>query len=123
MQDHRKLRVWQRAQERCVRVYHLTQGYPPTERFGLTAQVRKAAVSVGANIAEASRRDSRPDKRRILNIAQSEAAEVMSELDVGCRLEYRGREAAENLVAEYDGLGGSLERLRQRILEGHDDDA
>ena len=106
MQDHRKLRVWQHAQERCVQVYALTQGYPPDERFGLTAQVRKAAVSVGANIAEASRRASRPDKRRILNVAQSEAAEVMPELDVACRLQYRGREIAEKLVAEYDGLGG-----------------
>jgi four helix bundle protein len=122
MQDHRRWRVWQRAQELCVQVYVLTGGYPAAERFGLTAQLRRAAVSVGANIAEASRRASRPDKRRILNVAQSEAAEVMSELDVGCRLQYRGRDTAEKLVAEYDGLGGSLERLRERILEGSDDE-
>ena len=122
MQDHRRLRVWQRAQELCVQVYLLTADYPAAERFGLTAQVRKAAVSVGANIAESSRRSSRPDKRRILNIAQGEAAEVMSELDVACRLRYGGREVAETLVADYDALGGSLERLRQRILEGSDDD-
>ena len=122
MQDHRKMRVWQRAQELCVEIYLLTADFPPEERYGLSGQLRRAAVSVGSNIAESSRRASRPDKRRILNVAQGEAAEVMSELDVACRLGYRGRETSEALITHYDHLGGSLERLRQRILEGSDDD-
>ena len=118
MQDHRKLRVWQRAQELCVEIYRLTADYPPEERYGLTGQVRKAAVSVGSNIAEGSRRVSRKDKARIFNFAQSEAAEVMSELDVGCRLGYRGIEKARELVTNYDALGGSIDKLRVSVLNG-----
>ena len=101
-----------------MQIYRLTADFPPEERYGLTAQLRRAAVGVGSNIAEASRRASRPDKRRVLNIAQGEAAEVMSELDVACRLHYQGEEVARDLVAQYDSLGGSLEKLRQRIREG-----
>lgn len=122
MQDHRKMRIWERAQELCVNVYVLTADFPVEERYGLTAQIRRAAVSVGSNIAESSRRASRPDKGRILNLAHSEAAEVMSELDVACRLKYRGRETAGRLVEEYDRLGASIERFRQRVLEGTDKD-
>ena len=54
MQDHRKMRIWQRAQEWCVQVYLLTADFPEEERYGLTSQVRKAAVAVGSNIAESS---------------------------------------------------------------------
>jgi four helix bundle protein len=118
MQDHRKLRVWNRAQELCVEVYQLTADYPSEERYGLIAQVRKAAVSVGANIAEGSRRVSRKDKARILNVGQGEAAEVMSELDVACRLGFGSRAEAQRLVEEYDKLGASVESFRQTVLAG-----
>lgn len=121
MPDHRTMRM-QRAQELCVQVYVLTADFPNEERYGLTAQVRKAAVSVGSNSAESSRRASRPDKGRILNLAHGEAAEVMSELDVACRLKYRGKEIAGRLIEEYDSLGGSIEKCRQRVLEGGDKD-
>ena len=56
MQDHRKLIVWQRAQEKCVELYRFSADFPPEERYGMTAQLRKAAVSVGSNIAEGSKR-------------------------------------------------------------------
>jgi four helix bundle protein len=115
------MRVWHRAQELCVQVYLLTADFPVEERYGLTSQLRRAAVSVGSNIAEGSRRASRPEKRRMLNLAQGEAAEAMSELDVACRLHYQGEDVAQNLIVQYDDLGGSLERLRQRILEGSAD--
>jgi four helix bundle protein len=122
VQDHRKLRVWQRAQDLCVEVYRLTADYPPEERYGLTGQVRRAAVAVGSNIAEGSRRTSRKDKARIFNVAQGEAAEVMSELDVGCRLGYRGKPLASELIDKYDALGGSIDTLRVSVLNGDTED-
>jgi four helix bundle protein len=121
MQDHRQLRVWHDAQQLCVRIYLLSADFPVEERFGLVAQVRRAAISIGSNIAEASRRASRPDKARILNVAQCEAAEVMSELDIAGRLGYRGQEAAQELIARYDRLEAGLERLRHRVLAGGDE--
>ena len=120
MQDHRKLRVWQRAQGLCVEVYLFSADFPESERYGLTAQLRKAAVSVGANIAEGSRRLSKFDKARIFNIAESETAEIMSELDVADRLRYGRREEAQRLVRAYDELLGMTEALRQAVAGGSD---
>ena len=116
MQDHRKLRVWQDAQEICVEVYRVTADFPREERYGLTAQVRRAAVSVGANIAEGSRRISPSDKARIFNVAQSEAAEAMSELDVALRLEYGAKKDGEKLIAACDRWLGAAETLRHLIV-------
>src|SRR5690242_11528097 len=81
MQDFRKLIVWQRAQDTCVSIYKLTAAFPAEERYGICSQLRRAAVSVGANLAEGSKRQSNADKARIFNIAQGEAAEAMSILD------------------------------------------
>jgi four helix bundle protein len=116
VQDHRKLRVWQEAQEICVEVYRFSAVFPTEERYGLGAQLRRAAVSVGANVAEGSRRASRADKGRIFNIAQSEAAEAMSELDIAKRLQYGNEGAAERLIGAYDRWLAMSEALRQMVV-------
>jgi four helix bundle protein len=118
VQDHRKLRVWQEAQELCVEVYRFSAAFPKEERYGLSAQLRRAAVSVGANVAESSRRTSRADKGRILNIAQGEAAEAMSELDIARRLQYGNEGDAENLIAASHRWLAMSEALRQMVLAG-----
>ena len=112
MQDFKKLKVWQRAQETCVEIYLFTATFPAEERYGMTAQLRKAAVSVGANLAEGSKRKSDPDKARIYNIAQGEAAEAMSILDVAERLKYGNAQEAARLAAVYDELIAMIEGLR-----------
>ena len=121
MQDFRKLRVWQRAQELCVDVYSFSADFPREERYGMTAQLRDAAVSVGANLAEGSKRKSSIDKARIFNIAESEAAEAMSILDVAHRIGYGAQGRATHLGNEYDILLGQIETLRQSILVQHRD--
>jgi four helix bundle protein len=111
MQDFRKLKVWQRAQDACVRVYRLTAPYPAEERYGLTGQMRRAAVSVGANIAEGSKRSSKADKKRLWEVALGSAAESMSELDVAIRLEYPNKDEAVKLAQEYDEIAAMLNSL------------
>ncbi len=68
--------VWQKAHQLVLDVYKLSNAFPATERFGLTSQVRRAAVSVPANIAEGFRKRGRNDKARFLNIAQGSLEEV-----------------------------------------------
>lgn len=82
----------------------------------MTAQLRKAAVSVGANIAEGSKRKSKVDKARIFNIAESEAAETMSVLDLAVRLRFGRKEEAERLMGCYDELLAMLESFCQQVL-------
>src|SRR4051812_28591754 len=98
MQDHRKLKVWNRAQDVCVDVYRFTAEFPIEERYGMTAQLRRAAVSVGANLAEGSKRRSKVDKVRVFNTSESEAAESMSVLDLAVRLRFGRKEEAERLM-------------------------
>jgi len=68
--------VWQKAHQLVLRVYRLTSTYPKAELFGLVSQMRRAAVSVPANIAEGFKRKGRPDKARIMNIAQGSLEEL-----------------------------------------------
>lgn len=68
--------VWQRAHQLVLRVYQLTTAYPKGELFGLVSQMRRAAVSVPANIAEGFKRRGRPDKARVMNIAQGSLEEL-----------------------------------------------
>lgn len=115
MQDYRKLIVWQRAQELCVLIYQFSADFPKEETYGVTAQLRRAAVSVGSNTAEAAKRDSRRDKARVLNIAQGEAAEAGSLLDIVDRLGYGQGGRARELIQQYDEVGAMLQALRQRV--------
>ena len=69
MRDHTKLRAFEMADEIAVLLYHVTKGFPREEQYGLTSQMRRAAVSVPSNIVEWCARDSQADYLRFLNIA------------------------------------------------------
>ena len=71
----RDLTVWQRAHEFVLGVYRLTAKFPNHEMYGLTAQMRRAAVAVPANIAEGFKKRGRPDKARFMNIAEGSLEE------------------------------------------------
>ena len=115
MQDYRKLQAWQRAQDACVRLYKLTGRYPAHEQYGLTTQLRRAGVSVGANLAEGSKRSTDTDKARLWTISLGSAAEIMSELDVAIRLAYDGRDEATALSNEYDQIAAMINALVERV--------
>ncbi len=75
-QSFEDLLVWQKSHQLVLRVYKMTSTFPKAEIFGLCSQMRRAAVSVPANIAEAFKRRSRPDKARVMNIAQGSLEEL-----------------------------------------------
>ncbi len=68
--------VWQKAHTLTLRVYKLTRSFPKDELFGLTSQMRRAAVSVPANIAEGFSKKGKPDKARVMNISQASLEEL-----------------------------------------------
>jgi len=68
--------VWQKAHQLVIKIYRLSKTFPKDEIFGLTSQLRRAAVSVPANIVEGFKRVSRADKLRFYNIAQGSLEEV-----------------------------------------------
>ena len=76
VKSYRDLKVWQRAIEMTLAIYRVTTGFPKEEMYGLTSQLRRAAASVGANIAEGCGRRSDGEMKRFLQIARGSANEV-----------------------------------------------
>jgi four helix bundle protein len=116
MQGFRQLRVWRRSHELLLKVYEGTRCLPSDERYGITSQIRRAAVSVAANIAEGSRRQSRLDYARFLNLAQGSLAELECLALAGRDLGFLDAPAADSLVVEADEISKMLTRLRTVIL-------
>ena len=110
-----KLDVWQRAIDFCDDVYRVTQRFPAEERFGLTTQLRKAAVSIPANIAEGSGRMSDRDNLRFVEIAYGSLMEVVSHTEVSLRQEYLNRDQRDELREAAERLSRMLSGLRKHL--------
>ena len=85
MFNFEKLDVWQKAIDFADQVYNPTRNFPSDERFGLTTQMRRAAVSVSSNIAEGTSRLSQTDFARFVEIATGSVFEVVSQSFIGRR--------------------------------------
>jgi four helix bundle protein len=88
MRDHTKLRAFELADSLTMLVYQVTAGFPREEVFGLTSQLRRAAVSAASNIVEGCARDSEADYLRFLNIAFGSLRELHYQLNLSKRLGY-----------------------------------
>jgi len=88
MNDYHRLRVWHKAHTLVLAVYRATSAFPSSERFGLIAQMRRAAVSVPANLAESCGRRGGRDEARLRQIAFGSATELEYELELARDLAY-----------------------------------
>ncbi len=119
MRPHERLTVWTKAVEFVVRLYALTSAFPQEEKFGLTSQIRRAAVSVPANIAEGAGRQSDKEFLYFLSNAQGSASELATELLIAHRLGYLAKEKYVAANDELDNIGrmivGLAKKIRTRI--------
>ncbi len=106
--------VWQKAHALALAVFALAAELPRREERGLSAQMRRAAVSVPGNIAEGFKRSSRADKARMLNIAQGSLEELRSYLRLTADL---GFAVDPSLASDADEVARLLDSYRRRILE------
>ncbi|MFO7618038.1 MAG: four helix bundle protein [Bacteroidales bacterium] len=97
---HKKMDVWKLSIEMVIDVYQLTRSYPVTEKFGLTNQMRRAAVSVPSNIAEGTARNSKKECAHFLRIALGSLTELETQLIISQRLGFCASEANEILEKE-----------------------
>lgn len=95
---YERLGIWQKGMQLVTETYLLTSMFPPDERFGLTAQLRRAAVSVPANIAEGYGLGSKVQLRRYLRMALGSVYEVRTELEIAARTGVAKREEMEKVV-------------------------
>ena len=100
--------AWQKAHEFSLLVYQITKDFPLDERFGLSSQFRRAAVSIGANIAEGYKKLSKQDKLRFLNIAEGSMAECMNYIILSKDLNYINEQQFLQLSATIESAGRLL---------------
>jgi four helix bundle protein len=117
MFNFEKLETWQKTIAFADLVYETTRNFPVDERFGLTNQMRRAAVSVSSNIAEGSARYSKNDYARFLEIATGSLFEVVSQSFVGQRQGFLSEADFKKLYAAAEEQGKMLSGLRRSVLE------
>jgi four helix bundle protein len=107
----RDLRVWQKAMKLTADVYRSTENFPRHELYGLSQQVRRAAVSVASNIAEGKGHRSDREFVHFLYHARGSLLEVQTQLLIAEELQYLSNDEAQRLLAAADGVGRALSGL------------
>ena len=118
MRDHTKLRAFELADELAFLTYSLTRGFPKEEIYGLTSQMRRAAVSVPSNIVEGCARESQVEYLRFLEIAFGSLRELHYQFGLAKRLGYTNKsdlsECESKMVEPEKVLGALIRSLRDR---------
>jgi len=113
--DYRQLIVWQKAMDFVELLYRTTALFPKEELYGLTAQMRRAAVSIASNIAEGQGRDTVADFGRFLSIARGSVKEVETQALIARRLGYVGFQEEAELTARTDELSRLIIGLKASL--------
>jgi four helix bundle protein len=110
-QSFRQLIAWQKAMELVTEIYRVTKNFPCDEAYGLTSQLRRAAVSVPSNIAEGQARYSRREFYRFLTVARGSLAEIETQVTIAKSLDYLTSATADLLLSRSAEPGRILNGL------------
>lgn len=108
---HKKLNVWKAGIELSTISYKITQNFPKEELYGLTSQIRRAAVSVPSNVAEGVARSSGKERKRFYEISRSSLVELDTQLEIAQKLNYLNRANLEELDEKLNHLFAMLSNL------------
>ena len=114
-QKFRNLQIWQLAMEFVTAIYLLSAAFPVDERFRLTNQIRRAAVSIALNIAEGSGSGSDMEFRRFLKMALRSAYEVMAALEIASNLKLAKQDIIEARLQDADQLSAMISGLIKKL--------
>jgi four helix bundle protein len=115
MRDYTKIEAWRLADDLAVKVYDHTKGFPREETFGITRQIRDAASSVPANIAEGSARESRKEYLHFLYIARGSLTETQYFVHLASRLGYLSEGTYEDLSSDIKSTFARLHGLIRAV--------
>jgi len=115
-QKFRKLDVWQKAMSFVENIYEVTGEFPQKEVYGLTSQLRRAALSIPLNIAEGSGASSDQDFSRFLSISLRSTYEVMCGIEIAVRLKYCAEQNKTQLLSSCEELSAMITGLKKKLL-------
>lgn len=118
MRPHQKLEAWKKAIELVTEIYRASERFPKEEKFGLTSQIRRAAVSIPANIAEGAGRRSQKEFLHFLSNSQGSASELETELIIANNLGYLDDEMFSKLLGQLERIGRLITGLVRHICGG-----
>ena len=116
---YKDLIVWQKAMDLAEEIHRLSKSFPREELYGLTSQIRRAAVSVPSNIAEGQARQSTAEFRNFLSISQGSLAEVETQLFLAIRFGYLTQQQAAQALTLREEISKMLSSLRSKLTTGH----
>jgi len=111
----RDLRVWQKGIDLVKNIYKITRDFPKEEQYGLTSQLRRAAISIPSNIAEGFRRRSGKEHKQFLNIALGSCAEIETQLVISKELSYINDHIETELMETLNHICGMIVNLVKKI--------
>ena len=115
IRSHRDLVAWQKAMDLVVAVYHASKSFPRDELYGLTNQLRRAAVSVPANVAEGQGRRSKSEFRQFLGNARGSLLELDTHLELALRLGYLQPDKHAELRQQLQEVGRIINGLLRSL--------
>lgn len=117
MQDYKKLKVWEKSHQLAVATYRVSNDFPKSGVYGLTSQLRRAAVSIPTNIAEGCGKYTQNDFAKYLNISLGSANETEYLLLLSCELNYIPKSNFDTLNMDVNEIKSMLIRLIMKIKE------
>ncbi|WP_075566513.1 four helix bundle protein [Ihuprevotella massiliensis] len=115
--NHKELLVWQKAMQLVVDIYNLIRLLPKEETYGLSDQMRRAAISIPSNIAEGNARSSQKDMVHFLYIAQGSRAELETQLELCELIGYISKDRLEPVLMQTQEIGRMLSGLIKSTLQ------
>jgi len=109
--NHKNLDVWQLSISSTTEIYNLTKNFPNTEMYGLSRQLRRAAVSVSSNIAEGAARKSKLERIRFFEMARSSLVEIDTQLEISTRLNFVNQNRIEKVDKDMNRIFAMLSQL------------
>ncbi len=113
MHNFKELKIWNRAMDMVVEVYKTTEKFPSEEKYGITSQIRRSAVSVPSNVAEGAGKNSDKDFVRFLSIAQGSSYELQTQLILSQRLGFINKDNCDAIVNDIS----EIQKMNYRFQE------
>ena len=113
MKTFRDLLIWQKSINFVIQIYELTEDFPDKEKYGINAQLRRAAVSIPSNIAEGFGRNSPREFKRFIKIAMGSLFEVQTQIEISLKLSY----ITDELYKEIYSVSREIERMMSSFID------